>query len=72
MCTQQLKVLLLGLKSHLLPRSFLRVPPYLGLVPIRSIISGIQLAKMAYTHKKTRTMDDDEGRWTTDKQARAP
>lgn len=35
--------------SHLLPRSFFKVPPYLGLVPIRSIISGIQLAKMAYT-----------------------
>jgi hypothetical protein len=52
--TKQLKVLLLGLKPHLLPRSFLRVPPYLGLVPIRSIISGIQLAKMAYTHKKRR------------------
>ena len=32
---------------YLRPRSFFSVPPYLGLVPIRSIISGIQLAKMA-------------------------
>lgn len=35
--------------SHLLPLSFFRVPPYFGLVPIKSIISGIQLANMAYT-----------------------
>ncbi|GBP18940.1 hypothetical protein EVAR_20472_1 [Eumeta japonica] len=35
--------------AHLRPRSFLRVPPYLGLVPIRSMISGIQLAKIAWT-----------------------
>lgn len=35
--------------SHLRPRSFFSVPPYLGLVPIKSIISGIQLANIAYT-----------------------
>lgn len=38
-----------GCVSHLRPRSFFKVPPYLFRVPIRSIISGIQLANMAYT-----------------------
>lgn len=35
--------------SHLRPRSFFKVPPYFGLVPIKSMISGIQLAKIAYS-----------------------
>lgn len=38
--------------SHLLPLSFFSVPPYFGLVPIKSIISGIQLANIAYTPAK--------------------
>ncbi len=33
---------------YLRPRSFLSVPPYLGRVPIRSMISGMQEAKMAW------------------------
>ena len=32
----------------LLPRSFLYVPPYFGLVPIRSMISGMQEANKAW------------------------
>lgn len=35
------------LGSHLRPLSFLSVPPYFGLVPIKSIISGMQLANIA-------------------------
>lgn len=36
---------------HLRPRSFFKVPPYFGLVPIKSMISGIQLAKIAYARQ---------------------
>lgn len=32
---------------HLRPLSFFSVPPYFGLVPIKSMISGIQLANIA-------------------------
>ena len=45
---------LLGVHSVLaclLPRSFLKVPPYFGRVPIRSIISGIHEAKRALGSK---------------------
>lgn len=34
--------------SHLRPLSFFSVPPYFGLVPIKSIISGMQLANIAF------------------------
>ena len=48
------KKCLLGVHSVLaclLPRSFLKVPPYFGRVPIRSIISGIHEAKRALGSK---------------------
>lgn len=44
---------LVVVKSHLRPRSFFSVPPYLGLVPIKSIISGIQLANIAFSFVAT-------------------
>lgn len=46
--------------SHLRPFSFFNVPPYLGLVPIKSIISGIQLANIAWdTRVNTRTEEQE-------------
>ena len=42
----------LHVPTYLRPRSFFSVPPYLDLLPTRSIISGIQLANIAYVPKK--------------------
>lgn len=50
---------------YLRPRSDLKVPPYFGREPIRSIISGMQLANTAYhwsgedTWRARRRSDDD-------------
>ena len=40
----------------LLPRSFLYVPPYFGLVPIRSMISGMQEANKAWREMAKKQM----------------
>lgn len=50
---------------YLRPRSDLKVPPYFGREPIRSMISGMQLANTAYhwsgedTWRARRRSDDD-------------
>lgn len=46
------------ISPHLRPLSFFNVPPYLGLVPIKSIISGIQLANIAYTRQQKDKQDN--------------